>query len=254
MKLKFFNDYEGQIDPDEISLYLQCPKCKNTWQYHDYFSNPVASTVSCDYCGYENMGVCFKKAIKKKKALTKEDKREIIRKYSLIPEDFTSKGRLRFGVVIPYNAPPDHPGLVKWKAIDELITMLENERPFCRMLKIIYEKEKELLPYTRDQLIDVISSWGYPQNLIKKATYFGLIQSTRRKRKDDNNNMTTVNSATTSAYYTLTDQGKKILRFAETWRFTAEDIKDPMPQKQNSREEEESAFIELNKSLDELSL
>jgi hypothetical protein len=151
-------------------------------------------------------------------------------KYTLMPEKLGPGGKLILRGSVPLDAPPDHPSLIKSELVSKLDTILENERPLCRMLKIIYEKQKESLPYTRDQLIDVISSWGYTQNLIKKATYLGLIQSTRRKRKD--NNMTTVKSATSFAHYTLTNQGNGILRFAEKFNYTAEDIKDPKNQEQ----------------------
>ena len=65
MKLKFFNDFEEQIHSDKISLYLQCPKCKNTGQYHGYPSNPVLSTVFCNYCGFAGMGTFFKQSKRK---------------------------------------------------------------------------------------------------------------------------------------------------------------------------------------------
>ena len=181
--------------------------------------------------------------MKEKRVPTMKEKRETMSKYSLIPEEFGPGGNLRLGGSIPNNAPPDHPSLVKAELIAKLDTILENERSLCRMLKIICEKEEELLPYTRDQLIDVISSWGYTQNLIKKATYLGLIQSTRRKRKD--NNMTTVKSATSSAYYTLTNQGKRILRFAEKFKYTAEDVKDPMNEEQISTQAGELTLDEI---------
>jgi CRISPR/Cas system CSM-associated protein Csm4 (group 5 of RAMP superfamily) len=92
------------------------------------------------------------------------------------------------------------------------------------------QKEKESLPYPRHQLVDDINSCGCNQNLIKKATYFVLIESKSIKRKD--NNTTRGKSETSPAYYTLTNQGKTILKVAEIMGYTAEDVKDPMNQEQ----------------------
>jgi CRISPR/Cas system CSM-associated protein Csm4 (group 5 of RAMP superfamily) len=92
------------------------------------------------------------------------------------------------------------------------------------------QKEKESLPYPRHQLVDDINSYGCNQNLIKKATYFVLIESKSIKRKD--NNTTRGKSETSPAYYTLTNQGKTILKVAEIMGYTAEDVKDPMNQEQ----------------------
>jgi CRISPR/Cas system CSM-associated protein Csm4 (group 5 of RAMP superfamily) len=109
------------------------------------------------------------------------------------------------------------------------------------------QKEKESLPYPRHQLVDDINSYGCNQNLIKKATYFVLIESKSIKRKD--NNTTRGKSETSPAYYTLTNQGKTILKVAEIMGYTAEDVKDPMNQEQTLTQTGEQKWDDLFDSL-----
>jgi hypothetical protein len=109
------------------------------------------------------------------------------------------------------------------------------------------QKEKESLPYPRHQLVDDINSYGCNQNLIKKATYFVLIESKSIKRKD--NNTTRGKSETSPAYYTLTNLGKTILKVAEIMGYTAEDVKDPMNQEQTLTQTGEQKWDDLFDSL-----
>jgi hypothetical protein len=96
-------------------------------------------------------------------------------------------------------------------------------------------------------LVDDINSYGCNQNLIKKATYFVLIESKSIKRKD--NNTTRGKSETSPAYYTLTNQGKTILKVAEIMGYTAEDVKDPMNQEQTLTQTGEQKWDDLFDSL-----
>jgi hypothetical protein len=112
---------------------------------------------------------------------------------------------------------------------------------------LLWTKGKRIAPYPRHQLVDDINSCGCNQNLIKKATYFGLIESKSIKRKD--NNTTTGKSETSPVYYTLTNQGKRILKVAEIMGYTAEDVKDPMNQEQTLTQTGEQKWDDLFDSL-----
>jgi hypothetical protein len=170
----------------------------------------LLTTVFCGHCGYSNMGCCFKKAIAKRKSkrFTMKEKREIISKYCLLPE-MPIGSLILEGLPLPHNAPTDHPARILWDIkIKIRDIVLPDEKLVCKALKMIDEKGS---PIDRKQLLEVISPLGNPSALIRRASYYGLIDRKvkRSASVEDKQRKKYV------SYYSLTDQGQKILAVAE---------------------------------------